>query len=93
MTPTQEIIQLHKGAIRQAEWTQKTFYVVGGTPYPRFKKRPIPKDCKWYHPCEVEKIPEPARTQARKIIEKHPRTRGIIAWTNPSPMPTYKPTT
>ncbi len=92
MTPAEEIRDRHKGAVRQSDWKHVQIIKHRGEYIRRYKSRPVPEDCRWFHPCEIEKIPEPARTKARQILKKHPRTRGIIAYMYPKPMPTYKPT-
>ena len=85
MSPTDQIRITHRGAIRASLWVDKRtrydeVYLI---------KRPIPPDCREYMACEVERIPEPARTEARAILRKHPKTRKIIAWTNPHPLPEW----
>ena len=67
MNPSLEIATVHSGAIMASLWTVERV------------KRPIPTHCIQVHRLDIHRLPERSRTRAAAILEKHPRTRWIIA--------------
>lgn len=67
MNPLLELATVHKGAVQASLWTVERV------------KRPIPRHAVQVHRLDVHRLPEPSRTRAAAIIEKHPRTRWIVA--------------
>lgn len=78
MTPTEEIRIRHKGVVRQSDWNTLILFRDGDQLVRAYRKRPIPSDCQWIHPCEIHRQPEPIRLRAEEIMKRHPRTRGLI---------------